>query len=367
MAQGRNSCTGRCIWIMSDDSFSLLLWRCWPRFRPAARARRRLTDLADAGYTHHRPFFTRRSAPATASGLADRRRAFPLRTVRMAPVTCRFSARRLADGGRTVTVANLSIPGAVLSRAIAGPGDEPGTQRFRAISSSAKRRSCRRIRRTSRFSRAATTPTTSRSAPDRAAAATQRRTWTIKFVSGAPTSRTSSRASAARAPNARIVALNLPNLAASPYLAANPPSEKSLMQRVAVGLSDRVNALTVAQRAGRRSDVRAAALSAVELRRRRLPPQRRRLRHLRRARPAGAEGWDQPEPPRRPAPSDSRSLGQGSGRISVATPCLILLRSCLDPVSPETCINLQDLHLQSFAVFRPSDTSEMGSILQSDA
>ena len=47
-----------------------------------------------------------------------------------------------------------------------------------------------------------------------------------------------------RAPNARIVALNLPNLAASPYLAANPPSEKSLMQRVAVGLSDRVNALT---------------------------------------------------------------------------------------------------------------------------
>ena len=47
-----------------------------------------------------------------------------------------------------------------------------------------------------------------------------------------------------RAPNARIVALNLPNLAASPYLAGNPTVEKSLMQRVAVGLSDRVNALT---------------------------------------------------------------------------------------------------------------------------
>ena len=47
----------------------------------------------------------------------------------------------------------------------------------------------------------------------------------------------------ARAPNARIVALNLPNLAASPYLSGNPTVEKSLMQRVAVGLSDRVNAL----------------------------------------------------------------------------------------------------------------------------
>jgi lysophospholipase L1-like esterase len=47
-----------------------------------------------------------------------------------------------------------------------------------------------------------------------------------------------------RAPNARIVALNLPNLAASPYMSGNTTAEKSLMQRVAVGLSDRVNALT---------------------------------------------------------------------------------------------------------------------------
>jgi lysophospholipase L1-like esterase len=46
-----------------------------------------------------------------------------------------------------------------------------------------------------------------------------------------------------RAPNARIVALNLPNLAGSPYVSGNTTAEKSLMQRVAVGLSDRVNAL----------------------------------------------------------------------------------------------------------------------------
>jgi lysophospholipase L1-like esterase len=47
-----------------------------------------------------------------------------------------------------------------------------------------------------------------------------------------------------RAPNARIVALNLPNLAGSPYISGNSTTEKSLMQRVAVGLSDRVNALS---------------------------------------------------------------------------------------------------------------------------
>lgn len=47
-----------------------------------------------------------------------------------------------------------------------------------------------------------------------------------------------------RAPNARIVALNMINLAGAPYLASRPTSEKSIMQRIAVGLSDRVNALT---------------------------------------------------------------------------------------------------------------------------
>ena len=51
----------------------------------------------------------------------------------------------------------------------------------------------------------------------------------------------------ARAPNARIVALNMINLAGAPYVAARPPSEKSIMQRIAVGISDRVNALTSRQ------------------------------------------------------------------------------------------------------------------------
>jgi lysophospholipase L1-like esterase len=48
----------------------------------------------------------------------------------------------------------------------------------------------------------------------------------------------------ARAPNARIVALNMINLAGAPYLSSRPTSERSIMQRIAVGISDRVNALT---------------------------------------------------------------------------------------------------------------------------
>jgi lysophospholipase L1-like esterase len=45
-----------------------------------------------------------------------------------------------------------------------------------------------------------------------------------------------------RAPNARVVAYNVPNLAALPYVARNSTEERSLLQRIAVGLADRINA-----------------------------------------------------------------------------------------------------------------------------
>jgi lysophospholipase L1-like esterase len=46
------------------------------------------------------------------------------------------------------------------------------------------------------------------------------------------------------APNARIVAINLPNLGAAPYVAGRTTLEKAILQRIAVGLTDRINALT---------------------------------------------------------------------------------------------------------------------------
>lgn len=47
----------------------------------------------------------------------------------------------------------------------------------------------------------------------------------------------------ARAPNARIVAMNLPNLAAAPYVGSASTLERSILQRIAVRLTDRINAL----------------------------------------------------------------------------------------------------------------------------
>jgi len=47
-----------------------------------------------------------------------------------------------------------------------------------------------------------------------------------------------------RAPTARIVVLNLPNLAGAPYAAAESSANRSILQYISVGLTDRTNALT---------------------------------------------------------------------------------------------------------------------------
>ncbi len=45
-----------------------------------------------------------------------------------------------------------------------------------------------------------------------------------------------------KAPNTKVVILNLPNLAGAPYIARNSALERGVMQRIVVGMTDRVNA-----------------------------------------------------------------------------------------------------------------------------
>jgi lysophospholipase L1-like esterase len=158
--------------------------------------------------------------------------------------------RRLADGGRTVGHRNLSIPGAVLSRAIEDLAASIG----RPIDSLAGNF----IERQAPFVPVETTHITifaggndanvigqavraGKGGSDvNAYVDAQVRQWGTDLEDLVARIRT-------RAPNARIVALNLPNLAGSPYVASASIAEKSVMQRIAVGLSDRVNALTARQ------------------------------------------------------------------------------------------------------------------------
>lgn len=161
--------------------------------------------------------------------------------------------RRLAEGGRTVGHRNLSLPGAVLSKTI----EELAASIGRPIDSLAGNF----IERQAPFVPAETTHMTifaggndtnviaqaarsGRGGTDinavNAFIDAQVRQWGLDLEELVVRIR-------ARAPNARIVALNLPNLAGSPYVSSATTVEKSLMQRVAVGLSDRVNALNARQ------------------------------------------------------------------------------------------------------------------------
>jgi lysophospholipase L1-like esterase len=155
--------------------------------------------------------------------------------------------RQLAESGRTVEHRNLSIPGAVLSRAIEDLAREIG----QPISELAGNF----VERQAPFVPTNTTHVTifaggnDANVIGRAALAGRGGSNPNAYIDaqvsqwGTDLEDLVSRIRG-RAPNARIVALNMINLAASPYLSSRPTSEKSIMQRIAVGISDRVNALT---------------------------------------------------------------------------------------------------------------------------
>lgn len=154
--------------------------------------------------------------------------------------------RNLVATGRPVSHRNLSLPGAVLSRAVEDLARDIG-QPIESLAGNF-------IERQAPFVPTDTTHLTifaggndanviARAARERGGsdpngfADAQVRQWGTDV--GDLVSRIRS-----RAPNARIVILNLPNLAGAPYFAGRSAAEKSLMQRVAVGLSDRADALT---------------------------------------------------------------------------------------------------------------------------
>ena len=154
--------------------------------------------------------------------------------------------RRLAEGGRTVEFQNLSIPGSVLSKAIFDLAASVGRPIDQLAGNFIEREApfvSTSATHVTIFAGGNDANTIAFAARSRGGAdvngfvATQVQQWGTDLEDLVGRIRV-------RAPNARIVALNLPNLALSPYLASNPTVEKSLMQRVAVGLSDRVNALT---------------------------------------------------------------------------------------------------------------------------
>ena len=153
--------------------------------------------------------------------------------------------RRLASDGRTVTLSNRSLPGAVLSQAILtlsrdiGRNDIPGTfidqiapfipADSTVITIFAGGNDTNVIAQNIRAGRGG--------GDVRGFIETQVRQWGSDFEELVRRLRS-------RAPNARIVAINLPNLGAAPYVASFTTPERSIVQAIAVGLTDRINAVS---------------------------------------------------------------------------------------------------------------------------
>jgi lysophospholipase L1-like esterase len=150
--------------------------------------------------------------------------------------------RRLASDGRTVTLNNRSVPGAVLSETFLTLGRDIGRDDritfmdqivpfipgdSTVITIFAGGNDANVIGQNIRAGRGG--------GDIRGFIDTQVRQWGSDFEELIRRLR-------ARAPNARIVAINLPNLGAAPYVANLSTQERSIVQAIAVGLSDRVNA-----------------------------------------------------------------------------------------------------------------------------
>ena len=157
--------------------------------------------------------------------------------------------RRLRDNspGRTVELSNRSIPGAVLSRAIEDLARDVGTPISELAGNFIERQAPFVLTNTTHLTIFA--GGNDANVIGRAALAgrggndpsgyidAQVRQWGVDLVDLIARIRS-------RAPNTRIVALNMINLAGAPYIASRPTSERAIMQRIAVGISDQVNALT---------------------------------------------------------------------------------------------------------------------------
>jgi lysophospholipase L1-like esterase len=154
--------------------------------------------------------------------------------------------RRLEDAGKTVTLTNLGVPGAVMSPAIQALARQIGRGDLQAnfienqvpfVSASATQvtvfaggNDANTIAQAIRAGvPGSDTPNDIRAFVDR-----QVQQWGEDFAELIRRIRS-------RAPSARIVAFNLPNLAALPYVSRNTTLERSVLQRIAVGLADRIN------------------------------------------------------------------------------------------------------------------------------
>jgi lysophospholipase L1-like esterase len=150
--------------------------------------------------------------------------------------------RRLQTSGKTVTLQNLGVPGAVLSPTI----QTIGNQLNRGIAINFLQDEAPFVRTDSTLVTifaGGNDANTLGSALKAGYGGSNATAWANQQIAQFGTDMAALvSAVKARAPKARIVILNLPNLAAMPYSKNNTATEKQILQQIAVGLNAGVNA-----------------------------------------------------------------------------------------------------------------------------
>jgi len=153
-------------------------------------------------------------------------------------------ARRMAAAGKTVTIQNLGVPGAVLSPAM----QTLANQLNRGVAVNFIQDEAPFVRTDSTIVTVfagGNDANTIGSALKAGYGGSDPTTWANQQIAAFRADMiTLVSAIKTRAPKARIVILNLPNLAALPYAAGNTTTEKQILQQIAVGLNAGVNATT---------------------------------------------------------------------------------------------------------------------------
>lgn len=150
--------------------------------------------------------------------------------------------RRLQASGKTVTMQNLGVPGAVLSPAI----QTLGNQLNRGIPINFLQDEAPFVRTDSTLVTifaGGNDANTLGSALKAGFGGSNATAWATQQIAQFKTDMAALvSAVKARAPKARIVILNLPNLAAMPYAKNNTTAEKQILQQIAVGFNAGINA-----------------------------------------------------------------------------------------------------------------------------
>jgi lysophospholipase L1-like esterase len=153
-------------------------------------------------------------------------------------------ARRFKSDGRTVTLNNLGVPGAVLSPAVQAIGNSVGLEIFRNMLTDGGPNVRRSATLVTMFIGANDANAIGRAVRAGMGGPDITAYGQAHIQNFARDSKTLVSLIRGRAPAARIVALNLPNMANTPY--ANPLTrdEKRYLQGLTVGFSAGINALT---------------------------------------------------------------------------------------------------------------------------